>query len=122
MTRNRTLRLAAIMGFLGVALGAFGAHALKDTLTANDHLATWKTAVLYHLIHALALMFLGLFPVLSRVAAWSFLIGIVLFSGSLYLLSLSDVSKLGMITPLGGLAFLVGWAALVISPPVSSEE
>ena len=122
VNRKLTVRLAALMGFLGVALGAFGAHALKDTLIANEHLATWKTAVLYQLVHALALLVLSRFPVVSKVTAWSFVIGIVLFSGSLYLLSLTDISKLGMITPLGGLAFLVGWAVLGIAPTQDSEE
>jgi uncharacterized membrane protein YgdD (TMEM256/DUF423 family) len=115
------LALAALNGFLAVALGAFGAHGLKSRLAAvadgAERLEWWRTAASYHLAHALAL---GLVAVLVQraagaaltVAGFAFLIGIVLFSGSLYVMVLSGVRGLGAVTPIGGLAFLVGWAAL----------
>jgi uncharacterized membrane protein YgdD (TMEM256/DUF423 family) len=110
-------RLAAALCFFGVALGAFGAHALKRTLEANDTTEVWKTAVLYHFIHALALLVLAALPTVSRTAASLFVAGIVLFSGSLYLLALTNVKLLGAITPLGGLCFLAGWVCLIAWPP-----
>ncbi len=110
-------RIAAGLCFLGVALGAFGAHALKGTLTANETVEVWKTAVLYHFVHALALLVLAALPVTSRAAAGLFIAGIVIFSGSLYLLALTNIRWLGAITPLGGLCFLAGWAWLVFSVP-----
>jgi len=111
---------AGILGFTGVVLGAFGAHALKETLAARGSASTWPTAVLYHLIHAVAL--LALVSVAHSAGSgqaggwanarwiggcWS--LGVVLFSGSLYWLSLGGPKILGPVTPLGGLAFLAGW-------------
>lgn len=99
---------------LGVALGAYGAHGLAAWAPA-DRVATWNTAVLYHLIHGLALIITGMLAPRARafvVAAVAFLIGLVLFSGSLYMLVLSGYGALGAITPFGGVAFLAGWAAL----------
>ena len=110
-------RIAAALCFLAVGLGAFGAHALKDTLAAHAMTDVWNKAVLYHFVHALALLVLALLPPPSRWAAWLFLAGIVLFSGSLYLLALTNTRWLGAVTPLGGLCFLAGWLALVIVPP-----
>ena len=110
-------RVGAALAFLAVALGAFGAHALKGTLQANDTTEIWRTAVLYHLFHALALVVLAVLPVTARVAASLFLAGIVIFSGSLYLLALTNLRWLGAITPLGGLCFLAGWIWLAVSPP-----
>ncbi len=111
------LRAGSVLGFLGVALGAFGAHRLREKLTALGTSATYQTAVQYHMYHALALLALGLLPAgrATTVAGWSFLAGVLLFSGSLYALALSGVKALGMITPFGGLAFLVGWAALAVA-------
>jgi len=109
--------LGSLSAFLGVALGAFGAHGLK-TKVAPDMLAVWETAVLYHLVHALGLLLIGilchLMPDLAllRNAGWALLIGTLFFSGSLYLLVLTGVKPLGMITPIGGVAFLVGWILL----------
>jgi uncharacterized membrane protein YgdD (TMEM256/DUF423 family) len=106
--------------FAAVAAGAFGAHALKSALTP-DLLAVWHTAVQYQAWHALALLAVGLLMTNDpsgrrgrglRAAAWLFAIGIVLFSGSLYLLALSGQRWLGAVTPLGGVAFLAGWLAL----------
>ena len=110
-------RVAATLCFLAVALGAFGAHALKGTLAANHTTEVWKTAVLYHFIHAIALLVLAALPALNRVAGSLFAAGIVIFSGSLYLLALTNVKWLGAITPLGGLCFLAGWVSLAVWPP-----
>lgn len=110
------LLLGAVYGFLAVALGAFGAHALRARLSP-EMLAVWKTGVEYHFYHALALLLVGWFarqaplPALN-VAGACFAGGVLLFSGSLYALSLSGVRVLGAVTPFGGLLFLVGWAAL----------
>jgi len=115
---NATLfRTAAALCFLAVALGAFGAHALKETLQANGMSDVWNKAVLYHFIHAIALFVLAVTPAANRAVAALFVTGIVFFSGSLYLLAWSNVKWLGAITPLGGLCFLAGWACLVVWPP-----
>ena len=111
-------RLAAAFCFLSVALGAFGAHALKGTLEAHHMTEVWKTAVLYHFIHALALLILAVLPTVNRATASLFVAGILLFSGSLYLLALTNVKWLGAITPLGGLCFLAGWIWLAFRPPI----
>ena len=111
------MRMFVILGslnmLLAVALGAFGAHGLKSRVSA-EMLAVWQTAVLYHLVHALGLLLVGLLalhlPV--RAVGWALQGGIVLFSGSLYLMVLTGIRPLGMITPLGGVAFLVGWLLL----------
>ncbi|MDB5106795.1 MAG: hypothetical protein JWP91_4484 [Fibrobacteres bacterium] len=109
------IRIAGGIGFLGVALGAFGAHALKSRVSP-EMLAVWHTGVQYHLVHALALLALALFAKATgadiRWGARFFVIGILLFSGSLYVMALSGIRILGAITPLGGLAFLLGWAWL----------
>ena len=110
-------RLAAALGFLAVALGAFGAHALKETLAANGTTEVWKTAALYHLVHALALLVLATLPIASRWTGVLFVAGIVIFSGSLYLLALTNIKWLGALTPLGGLCFLAGWFCLLIWRP-----
>lgn len=109
-------RIAAILGFLAVALGAFGAHALKATLIANQTEAIWETAARYHLIHAVVLLFLGQRggQALNR-AGYCFLAGIVIFSGSLYLLSVTGIKILGAITPLGGLCLLTGWILIFLN-------
>ncbi|WP_122573522.1 DUF423 domain-containing protein [Pseudomonas viridiflava] len=110
------LMLAAFFGFTGVALGAFAAHGLKGRLTA-EYLTIFQTGVLYQLVHALALLGVAVLTAQlpGRLVTWagiSFAIGILLFSGSLYALTLTGISKLGIITPFGGLAFLFGWATL----------
>src|ERR1700719_10761 len=110
-------RIAAILCFLAVALGAFGAHALRSTLEGHGMLDAWNKAVLYHFIHAIALLVLALFGTTNRGAWWLLFAGILLFSGSLYVMALTNVRWLGAITPLGGLCFLAGWACLAISPP-----
>ncbi len=110
-------RIAAAFCFLAVALGAFGAHALKTTLQSNGMLDVWNKAVLYHFLHAIVLLVIGLHGIGNRAAYFLFVAGILLFSGSLYVLALTNVRWLGAITPLGGLCFLAGWAWLIVSPP-----
>jgi uncharacterized membrane protein YgdD (TMEM256/DUF423 family) len=108
--------LVAAAGGSAVLLGAFGAHGLRDVLDAHG-MELWHTAVSYHMWHALALALvvtLG-FGRSRRVGVWAFTLGIVLFSGSLYALALGAPRWTGIITPLGGVAFLVGWVALGLS-------
>ncbi|HCN65699.1 MAG TPA: DUF423 domain-containing protein [Pseudomonas sp.] len=110
------LMLAAFFGFTGVALGAFAAHGLKGRLS-EQYLAIFHTGVTYQLVHALALIGVALLAtqLQSRLVTWAgicFALGIVLFSGSLYVLTMTGISKLGMITPIGGLGFLAGWLCL----------
>lgn len=114
------ITLAALNGLLVVALGAFGAHALKARLDEYS-LSVYQTAVQYHFYHSLALLGVGLLclwhpqSVLLRSSGIAFLVGILVFSGSLYLLSFSGLRWLGAITPLGGLAFMLGWACLALA-------
>src|SRR5579859_3967801 len=116
MSNSTALRVAAVLGLLAVALGAFGAHGLRDLLTRNGTLAIWEKAVFYHFIHAVMLFILAQRPTI-HVGAWlSFLVGIVIFSGSLYLLAVTNVRALGAITPIGRLSFIVGWLWLAITP------
>jgi uncharacterized membrane protein YgdD (TMEM256/DUF423 family) len=108
-----TTRLAAAAGFLAVALGAFGAHGLKHLLAQNGTTTIWEKAVFYHFIHAVVLFVLAERKMLPSFAWWSFFTGVILFSGSLYLLAVTNVQWLGAITPIGGASFLIGWATLV---------
>ena len=106
----------SLLGMLSVMIGAFGAHALKTTLEATNRLETFETAVKYQFYHSLGLILLGLLMSQYQHKAFNtagigFIIGVVLFSGSLYALALSGYTKLGAITPLGGLAFIIGWGA-----------
>ena len=110
-----TLRLAALLGFLGVALGAFGAHGLHDLLVKNGRVANWETAVLYHLVHAAVLVAISRGENVPRLAWWLFASGVVIFSGTLYVLAITNMKWLGAITPFGGLALLGGWLALAFS-------
>jgi uncharacterized membrane protein YgdD (TMEM256/DUF423 family) len=111
------LLIGSVFGFLGVAFGAFGAHALRSRLSP-EMLAVFETGVRYQMYHAFAILIvsaamgrLGAVPWLS-VAGWFFVAGVVLFSGSLYALALTGVGTLGAITPIGGLLFLLGWGCL----------
>ena len=112
--------IGSLSGFSGVALGAFGAHGLKARVSP-EMLTVWQTGVQYHLVHALALLLIGILcqllpeASLARSAGWMMLIGTLLFSGSLYVMVLSGVRALGMITPLGGVAFLIGWLLLALA-------
>ena len=110
-------RIAATLCFLAVALGAFGAHALRSKLESHGMVDVWNKAVLYHFIHAIALFVLALVGAANRGAAWLFVVGIIFFSGSLYLMALTNLRWLGAITPVGGLCFLAGWAWLIFAPP-----
>lgn len=107
-------RIAAATGLLAVALGAFGAHGLKDLLGRNGTAAVWETAVFYHFTHAVMLFVLAERKVLPAFAWWSFLAGIVIFSGSLYLLAVTNEHWLGAVTPVGGVSLIAGWFALLI--------
>jgi len=108
-------RITAFLGFLAVALGAFGAHGLSATLNRYDTAATWEKAVLYHFVHTVVMLFL------ARTQPWRpgpwfcFLAGILIFSGSLYLLAGTNTRWLGAITPFGGLSFLAGWLWLAVA-------
>ncbi len=113
-------RYGALFMFLGVVMGAFGGHALKySLLEESQHI--YHIAVLYHLIHALGLLAVGWLSTLKpnemlvRQAGLAFVVGIVLFSGSLYLLSITGIKKFGMITPIGGLSFLAGWLMIALA-------
>jgi uncharacterized membrane protein YgdD (TMEM256/DUF423 family) len=110
------IRIAAALCFLAVALGAFGAHSLKSTLEMRDMLDVWNKAALYHFIHAIALLVLALHGTVNRGAWWLLFAGIFLFSGSLYLMALTNLRWLGPVTPVGGLCFLAGWTWLIIVP------
>lgn len=117
---NRRILLSGAAGFLAVVLGAFGAHALRDRLMSAGFLETWHTAVLYHLVHSAALLAVALGSLVLPsgnekaqrslgLAFWFWTAGLILFSGSLYALSLSGIRVLGAITPFGGLSLLAGW-------------
>jgi uncharacterized membrane protein YgdD (TMEM256/DUF423 family) len=110
-------RAGSLMVFLAVALGAFGAHALK-ALLSDEMKAVYETGVRYHFYHGLGLFVVAWLSSRSQskavqAAGWCFLCGTILFSGSLYALSLTGIKRLGMVTPLGGLLFLAGWACLL---------
>lgn len=116
--KKKLLITVGVLGFLGVAIGAFGAHGLEKIANEKE-IANFNTGVRYHMLHTLAL--LGLVAATTclgdramRVVYWSFIVGIVLFSGSLYLYALTGKTFFGAITPIGGLAFLVGWGALMV--------
>ena len=109
--------IGTIFGALAVMIGAFGAHALKGSLSAYE-LGVFNTGSTYHFYHALALVGYGIFQRVSSAPnwpAWFFSAGIVIFSGSLYLLAILHMPKLGMITPIGGLAFIIGWIGFALA-------
>ncbi|MEH7106210.1 MULTISPECIES: DUF423 domain-containing protein [Bacillaceae] len=111
--------MGAINAFLAVALGAFGAHGLKDKLDAH-YLEIWKTGVTYQMFHATGLLVIGILlgkaatSALFSWSGWLMLIGIILFSGSLYVLSLTKIGPLGAITPIGGVCFLAAWILMIV--------
>src|SRR5689334_10227226 len=107
----------AVLGMLGVAMGAFGAHALENLLRENGRQSTYDTAVQYQFIHTLAILFvssaLHRWPVtLAKASGIFFIIGIILFSGSLYILAIFNIPLMGAVAPLGGVALILGWACL----------
>ncbi len=117
MNQKQTLLAGILFGAFGVALGAFGAHALKNLLIKNGRIETFELAVRYQFYHALALLFIGL--LMSQYGSarmnWSSLlifVGVILFSGSLYLYALTNTKSFAMVTPIGGLFLLVGWIVL----------
>jgi uncharacterized membrane protein YgdD (TMEM256/DUF423 family) len=113
MNATTALRISATLGFLAVALGAFGAHGLKETLMRHGTVAIFDTAAQYHLVHAAVMLWVS---TREPLPVWSwrcFCAGVVIFSGSLYALAISGVKVLGAITPIGGLFLLAGWLLLV---------
>lgn len=116
MNERRLLVVGSLTMFVGVAAGAFGAHGLKSSVSP-EMLSVWETGVTYQLIHAIGLLLIGLLMPrlgkagLSQAGNWMF-VGVILFSGSLYLLTLTGIRQIGVITPIGGLAFLAAWLRL----------
>jgi uncharacterized membrane protein YgdD (TMEM256/DUF423 family) len=107
-------KIGVILGILAVAFGAFGTHALRDVVTP-ERLGTFETAVRYQMYHALALLIISALPLKNFRSAWFLLIGTIIFSGSLYLLVLSNVGIFGAITPIGGILQIIGWGLLIFS-------
>lgn len=117
---KKVLITASIIGAMGVLLGAFGAHGLKPLLVENHKLATFETAVTYHFYHTFALLALGiLYDRLNhkrvRICFWLFMTGTIVFSGSLYALSVTNISVLGAITPIGGILLVMGWIYMALA-------
>ena len=119
MNQRTTLTTGGILAALAVAIGAFGAHGLKEILMENQRTETFELAVKYQFYHSFALLVTGLLMNFYsdkklRLAGIFFIAGIVLFSGSLYVLSLTGITKLGAVTPFGGVGFIVGWVLMVL--------
>ncbi len=115
------LRITACIGLIGIMLGALGAHGhIHDVITTNGGLPHWQTAVHYHQVHAAVLLLLSFFAIDAngsprfRLSFAAFILGILIFSGSLYVLAYTSIKWLGAITPIGGVAFMIGWAALAL--------
>ncbi|MBF9237272.1 DUF423 domain-containing protein [Hymenobacter sp. BT683] len=121
MTARLLLQLAALLGGLGVAIGAFGAHGLRETLEKSGRFDTFETAVRYQFYHALALLAIGVLwavrPELRALGTtgWLWVGGIIIFSGSLYALCFTGITKLGAVAPIGGLLLLGGWLSLLLA-------
>lgn len=130
MSRNQLLFIAGLLGATGVALGAFGAHTLRELLLHRQTTNPWQTAVFYHLIHSTALLALtgkqaadsARVPPKVAAAAYCWIGGIILFSGSLYGLALGAPRGLGPLTPMGGLLFLAGWVLVMINAATNSHR
>ena len=119
MFAKQWMLAGSVMGFFSVALGAFGAHALKESLPEKS-LVIFQTGVQYQMYHSIALLALGVWSALqpslsTSLTGYAFITGVILFSGSLYALAVTQIHYLGMITPLGGLSFLLGWASFAWS-------
>lgn len=117
MNRGNSIKIAALLGALAVLIGAFGAHGLHDVLVENNRLETFETGVRYHFYHVFALFITALLydshsKEWLRRASLLFFLGVFIFSGSLYLLAISNITVLGAITPVGGLCFVFGWLSL----------
>lgn len=129
MDYRTVLRFSGVSGIIGVTLGAFGAHGLRDVLLARGMASAWETGVRYHLLHAIGLFCIAIWlrqkssgvtwP--QRWAAGSWIVGTILFSGSLYGLALGGPRWLGPITPLGGVGFIAGWILLVVAASVEKD-
>lgn len=127
MIKLNTIQIAGVLGGLAVAIGAFGAHGLAAILESTGKTETFETAVKYHIYHAMAILVIGVWqrfePNIKNLntAVWMFFIGILIFSGSLYVLSLTGISWLGAITPIGGVAFILGWGFVALSTKSKSK-
>lgn len=117
MTNSLPARLSALFGLLAVALGAFGAHGMKAILAQNGTTAIWEKAAFYHFIHTVMMFVLAGRKPFPAGPWWCFLIGILFFSGSLYVLAATNIMWLGAVTPIGGVSFLIGWGWLFFKPP-----
>ncbi|SIN71299.1 DUF423 domain-containing protein [Algoriphagus halophilus] len=121
MNGRQIIMIAALSGAFAVGIGAFGAHALQETLVNNGRTATFETAVKYHFYHTLSLAFMGLILMIRpnwkslTFSIWSMILGIIIFPGSLYILSLTGITWWGAVTPLGGVFFILGWLGLFYS-------
>lgn len=111
---STAFRISAGIGFLAVALGAFGAHGLEDVLARNDPKGVWKTAALYHLVHSVVLLMVASREPFRKAAWWLFASGVGIFSGTLYVYAVTGMKWLAMITPAGGVCLLAGWALLAL--------
>ena len=113
--KNKWITVGAVFGFLGVAIGAFGAHSLKQYLTPET-IETFKTGVQYQLIHAVVILAIGFYNnTRFNISGWLFTFGIILFSFSLYAYSLTGITSIAIITPFGGMCFLAGWLMIIIN-------
>jgi uncharacterized membrane protein YgdD (TMEM256/DUF423 family) len=115
ISNKNAMRIAAFAGLLAVALGAFGAHGLKTVLQEHQTTEIWEKAVFYHFIHGVMLFLLAGREPMPRAPWIAFAVGIVVFSGSLYIMAVSNLKWLGAVTPLGGIGFMAGWILLMIS-------
>ena len=115
MNNQLARKIAAIIGFFGVLFGAFGAHVLRSFLEQLGTAELWRTAVLYHLMHAVVLLIMSGWRPIPRFGYCVLLIGVVIFSGSLYAMALTNFKWFGAITPIGGIGMLSGWLALVLA-------
>jgi uncharacterized membrane protein YgdD (TMEM256/DUF423 family) len=128
MKGNKIIQAAAIFGALAVGIGAFGAHGLEDILVETGRTDTFETAVKYHFYHTLALFLIGILTLAKpnwkklSSAALLMMLGILIFSGSLYILSLTGITWLGAITPLGGVAFITGWILVFLAASNNNEQ
>ncbi|PZX50280.1 uncharacterized membrane protein YgdD (TMEM256/DUF423 family) [Algoriphagus ratkowskyi] len=127
MNGKQIIQTAAIFGAVAVGIGAFGAHGLKDILADTGKAETFETAVKYHFYHSLALFLIGILALIKptwnklSTAAILMVVGILIFSGSLYFLSLTGITWLGAITPLGGVAFIAGWILVFLAASTKSD-
>lgn len=121
MNGKQIIQTASVLGALAVGIGAFGAHGLKEILLETGRAETFETAVKYHFYHSLALLLIGILALVKpnwkqlKTAAYFMVLGILIFPGSLYVLSLTGITWLGAITPFGGVAFIIGWIMLLVA-------